>query len=154
MACLPGQLDGRVFCNRILNAMPDSKILMIWEKPSRNLLGKSLLFIIGITNGHIQDGLLESLELCFGVSLNQESDPFLEADRCKSWYIWSLVVVLLDKMMLTLEISIHSGYGSMLVIKDELPRIQLMGQFHVFVVLGHLMRRDDDAVSWLVVFDL
>ena len=88
------------------------------------------------------------------MSLNEKSDPFLKANGRKSWYIRSLVMPLLNKMVLTLEVSVHSGYRSVLVVENKLPRIPLMGEFNIFIVFGHFVRGDDDAVSWLVVFDL
>lgn len=138
----------------MLDAMPDLEVLLVGKESSRNFFGKSLFLVIRIANGHFQHGLLESLELGLGVSPNEKSDPFFKSDGCKSWYIWSLVVLLLDQMMLTSKISIHAGNGSMLVVEDKLPRIQFMGQLHIFIVFGHLIRRDDEAISWLVVFNL
>lgn len=95
------------FRHRVLDAAAGMAISMVWEQPARNFLGKALRSIVGIADGHLQDGLLKSLKFLFRMCLDQKRHPSRKAQLRQAWYIRHLITFFLYQMMRASKVSVH-----------------------------------------------
>ena len=103
----PRKMDICVLCDSVFDVFTNSTVLMLGEQTPRDFLWKPFSFV-WIADRHIQNGLSEPSVLFLGMSLDEKHHPFLKADRGEAWNVWSLIVLFLDEVMLTFEVSIHS----------------------------------------------
>jgi hypothetical protein len=90
----------------------DLLILALGKQPSRDFLRESLLFIIGVADGHIEDSLSEPFIFRIRMCLYQHGSPSFESNRSKSRDIRAVneSIFVLNKMMLAFDLAVEPRY--------------------------------------------
>ena len=65
-----------------LDAVADRAVTGSGKETARDIFGKALLFVVGVTDGHFENSFLEALEFFFRMRLDQESCPSFETHWC------------------------------------------------------------------------